>query len=529
MAETTLIKNGIIVDGLTSRPVRKDIKLVGDKIAEVGVIEHRGDFDHLIDAAGCYVTPGFIDMHSHTDLMNFINSGLKPKLMQGITTEVIGQCGLGVAPISPEKKTLFRKNLIIGDQPIDWSWETTKEYLSALESHGLESNLVPFTGHGVLRFAAKGNLTGDLTTSELRKLTDDLEQAFAAGSFGVSFGFVYLPAIFSNKAEIEQIVEVADKYGAIITVHLRSEGSELLDAISEMISLTRDKRCKLHISHLKAIGWENEGAVKKALDLVDNNNLTFDHYPYFAGSTTLLAVFPPFVFAGESENILNNLLKPEIRERIKRVFSGKEMLPKGLPWDNLPQLIGWENIKVIGLQSKINRKYLGMTIQQIADLTGKDPVDAAINLVIEEQGNVKMIDFYMSEESLIKILKHPSGMFGTDSLFGGGLPHPRGYGSYPRIINRYVFAKKILSLEQAVAKMTSLPAKVLGLTDRGLLQPGYAADINIFDKGFKDRATYDNPCQFSEGLKYVLINGKIKVKDGTYLAGHPGRVIRRER
>lgn len=526
MNDMLLIKGGTIVDGSGSDPYKGDILIKGDKIEEIGSFNRQ--YKKVINADGCYITPGFIDMHSHTDLMNLVREGLKPKIMQGVTTEVVGQCGLGVAPVPEEKRKEFRENLIIGDQSVDWRWESTGDYLKSLEKHGLESNLVPFTGHGVLRYAVKGNEYGSLDNNELKEMEELLEEAFSSGVFGISFGLVYLPAIFSDIQELKKVVNITSKYKGIIAVHLRSEGDELVEAINEMITLVENNDARLHISHLKAIGEKNWPLIDQILSLVEEKNLTFDHYPYTAGSTTLLAIFPLFILQGKSmEDMLENLKRPEIRKRVKQIFSGKEKVDKGLPWDNIPALVGWGNIKIIDLKTEQNKEFLGMSILEIANKLGKDPADTAIDLIIEEKGNVRMIDFYLNEDTLVKIMKHPQGMFGTDSLFGGGVPHPRGFGTYPRIISKYVFNNKDITLENAVAKMTSKPADVLGLSKRGLVKPGYYADLVIFDDNFSDCATYENPTCYPSGIHYVFINGKEKVNKGKYVKGFQGRVIRR--
>ena len=524
----TLIKNGTIIDGSGQQRFHGDMIINDERIQAVGrFTEEHQTFDTVIDANNAYITPGFIDTHSHTDLAYFLDHGLRPKIMQGVTTEVIGQCGLGVAPMPRAKQTSWRNSLIIGNPPIPWTWETTEEYLNALEAHGLESNLVPFTGHGVLRYALRQDRAGTLTAQERRTLQSFTEEAFVSGVFGVSFGFIYIPAIFADNKEIQAILEIASKYQGLVAVHLRSESDELVEAVGEMLELINGYNCRLHLSHLKTIGQRNRQKVDTVLQMVETHNLTFDAYPYTAGSTTLLSIFPPFVVEGNGlDETLRKLEEPKIRQQIKRLFSGTEIPSKGLAWDNLPNLLGWGNIIIVDSAETSHHNIIGYSLSDIARDRKCDPADAAMNLIIEARGAIRMIDYYEKEETLVKILSHPNGMIGTDTLIGGKV-HPRVFGTYPRIIQRYVFQQQLLSLETAISKMTTKPATMLGLSHRGLIRPGYIADLVIFDDTFQDHATFDKPEQYPEGLKYVLINGKIKVNNGAYYDNFPGRVLRK--
>ncbi len=521
------IKNGIIVDGSGQDAFYADIVLQNDRILDIGHYpDAQEQFDRILDAHDAYVTPGFIDTHTHTDVANFLPQGLRPKIMQGVTTEVIGQCGLGVAPLPKEKQEGWRSSLIIGNPPIPWPWETMQEYLQALEVYGLESNLVPFVGHGTLRYALREDRAGTLTPQELQILRGFVEEAFEAGVFGISFGFIYVPALFSDQRELQVVMEAVSQHHGIIAVHLRSESDELPEALQDMLELAAGYHCRLHLSHLKAIGRRNRQKINKVFDFVEQYHLTFDMYPYFAGSTTLLSIFPPFVVEGNGlDETLQKLQDPTIRHSIKQLFRGETTPPKGLAWDNLPNLLGWENIFIADIAGTEYQNMIGRSLADIAQQRACDPADAAVDLIIGAHGRVRMLDYYEDESTLLKILSHPSGMIGTDTLLGGR-PHPRVFGSYPKIIHTYVFERKVLSLETAISKMTDKPAEMLGLRDRGLLRPDYIADLIIFDKHFRDRATFDKPELYPEGLKYVIINGEIKVDNGQYCDNRPGRVIR---
>lgn len=535
----TLITNGIIVDGTGRSPYLGEVLISDDLISEVreySVREYSQQYsqnqllgevrvDQLIDAERAYITPGFIDLHSHADLMYFMEAGLKPKIMQGVTTEVIGQCGLGVAPLTKEKQAAWRENLVIGNPAVDWNWETISEYLAALKNSGLENNLVPFVGHGVLRYHLKTEQAKPLTATDQKKLYNLTTRAFAEGASGLSLGLIYFPAIFADQNELAVLLEAAAEYDRLVAVHLRNESTELIEALEEMIDLAEKSGCQLHISHLKAIGSANWEKMEQALKLISEHDLTFDHYPYIAGSTSLLTVLPPFLMCDGIDNALKKLLDPQIRDRLAKIFSGKEILPKGEPWDNLISLLGYDKIEIAEVSLEKNAHLIGRSLKEIADLKGQTPLDATIDLLVEEQGNLRMIDFYLHEELIERLLAHPAGRIGSDCLFGGKL-HPRVFGTFPKIINRYVFAKKVISIEMAIAKMTSLTAKLLGLTDRGVIAKGYKADIVVFEQNFSDRATYQKPETYPLGMKYLLINGQFKVFAGQYLKNYPGRILR---
>lgn len=521
-----LIQHGNIIDGSGQPAFVGDISIYDDCIQAVGTCaEPLGGYDRIIDAHDAYVTPGFIDLHSHTDLAYFLPQGLRPKLMQGVTTEVTGQCGLGVAPMPFDKQAGWREQLVIGNPPIEWTWQTTAEYLHELRRHGLESNLAPFVGHGVLRCAVRADRSGALTEQELRQLQALIAEAFEAGVFGLSFGFIYVPAMFADQRELQATVEVVSNYQGIVSVHLRSESDELPEAIQEMLQLTENHNCRLHLSHLKVIGQRNRSKIETVLKLIEAHNLSFDCYPYRAGSTTLLTIFPPFVFEGGGlDDTPAKLRDPAIRQRIKRIFADAETVPPGLAWDNLPSLVGWDNIFITDLPEHMPQEVIGHSLHEIAQQRKADPADIAMDLILEARGAVRMIDYYEDEATLYTILTHPNGMIGTDTLFGGKV-HPRVFGAYPRIIHEYVFERKLLSLEEAIAKMTARPAALLGLKDRGLLRPGYAADLVIFDKTFRDRATFDHPAQFPDGLQYVIVNGQVKVDQAAYRSEKHGRLL----
>ncbi|CAM3798479.1 N-acyl-D-amino-acid deacylase family protein [Parendozoicomonas haliclonae] len=521
----TLIKNGTVVDGLNNPAEFLDVLIENDSIIAVGK-DIQIPVEEIIDASGLYVTPGFIDTHTHTDLANFIPEGMKPKIMQGITTEIAGQCGLGVAPVPREKQSTFRSRLIIGNPDIQWRWETFAEYMTALEHHGLESNIMPFIPHGVLRWVVKGDSSESLTADDKVQMAELARASFKAGAKGLSLGLIYHPALFSKEEELQVMMEVAAEFDRPVAVHLRSESDTIIEAIDEIAALARKTGCRIHLSHLKLMGERNAWKLDDLLKKVDEYGYSFDHYPYNYGSTTLFSVLPPFLFDERSyEEALEDITLPDVRETIKDWFSEKILPDPSLSWDNVPALTGWHNVTITSLQTKENEKYLGKTIEACAQKTGQDPVDFMLDLLIQERGQVMMINHYMDISLMETILQRPDGMIGSDALMTG-IPHPRVYGAYPRILNQYVFGSQMLSLELAIHKMTGLAAKTFEIHDRGVIQEGKKADIVIFSDQITDHGTESHPDQFASGIHHLFINGQSKIKEGIYQPTRAGVVLK---
>jgi N-acyl-D-aspartate/D-glutamate deacylase len=514
----TIIKNARIIDGSGKRPpFLGSIVIIAERIAAIyekpspAIIPVDAI---IIDAQNNYVSPGFIDIHSHSDLVLLQRGGIKPKIMQGVTTEVIGQCGFAVAPMPRAKQKGWRDNLVIGNPDVTWNWESMAEYLAELQAQKVESNVVPFIGHGALRYALVSNENRPLSAAELSAMRNLITESFSAGAFGLSFGFIYVPAIFATAQEISLVMQTVAQQQKILAVHLRSESDELIEAITEMAELADKYSCKLHISHLKAIGKSNWHKLEQALRLIEKYQLTFDYYPYSFGSTTLMSLLPPFVFAEcTTNNLFAKLRELPLRNKIKRIFAGSEKIPPGTFWDNVPKLVGWENIYIVEAS---NKKLVGKSILDIARQRNLDPNDVCLDLLIEERGRITMLDYYADESSIIKKLQHHFGVIGTDTLFGDSM-HPRAFGTYSKVISEYVFKNNIISLEEAIAKMASRPATILGLQDRGLMKVGYKADLVIFSEDFCENCNaVTNVAAYSYGLRYVFINGKAKVVEGEY-------------
>ena len=524
-----VIKNAEIVDGTGRDPSTTDIGLKDGRIATVGKIEAEGR--HIMECRGMVACPGFIDMHSHTDLEYFRPQPPDAKVRQGITTELLGQDGLGAAPV--KEADIDTVAILLGGLDgilpnEQWTWRSFNGYLEALESKSrLPNNAAVLLSHGPVRIAAMGMGERDATDSELETMKRLVREAMEHGAFGLSTGLIYPPCSYGNTEElIELNKEVAAKDG-IFVVHLRDEGYYLLRSLDEVMRASRESGAHLHISHLQAYGRVNWPLMDQALEKADTfinegGEVTWDRYPYLAGCTVLTAVLPPWTLNEGPAALIQNLKKPEYRARIHSDFE------KGLDvWHNRQISVGWENIMVTAVQHERNRWMEGKNCRAIAKELGMNPIDMMCDLLAEEELAVTMITFYGSEEVLEKVLAHSHATVGSDGIYGGR-PHPRLYGTYPRFIKMFVREKSIFTLPQAIGKVTSFPAQILGISDRGTLREGNWADIVLFDpETIGDTATYEEPESYPQGIQYVFVNGKLVVDQDGVTGNLPGQVLRK--
>ncbi len=517
-----LIENGTIIDGTGSPAFKADVEISGDQITAVrpsapGAPERTAQA-HLrrIDASGCFVSPGFIDAHSHADLSPFSPEKLRLKLLQGVTTEVVGQCGFSPAPMPAKHQADWMKYYVPGS-PIDsWPWESTEEFYAALREQGLPHNLMPFVGHGTLRFAVKADSSAPLEPAEMKQMEALLEQAFGDGAAGLSFGLIYVPALCAGGEELRRAAEVAARHRRILTVHMRSESDELIEALEEMAQLQAETGVRLHISHLKAIGRRNQHKIDQALRLIETHNLSFDSYPYTYGSTSLLSMLPPQLFTGTSvQAALSQLSDQRIRKTVTELLNATKPAPGGLPWDNLALLVGWDRIELAYIPEGPDSDLSGRSLAAAAELRDTSPAELTLQLARSYGGQIRIIDEFSEEATLQKILNHPLGIASSDTLLGGQ-QHPRVAGSFARLLSRYTREQGCgpLSLEKAVHRMTGRSARVLGLKNRGIIQSGMVADIAVWRPGFSDSATRIAPEQPARGLQYLFINGTPAVLPG---------------
>lgn len=529
-----LVTGGHVYDGSGREPFRADVGVVGGHIAAVGRLDG-AEARRTISAVGMAVTPGFIDTHSHADLNLLVQPDAAPKVRQGVTTEVVGQCGLGPAPIAPAQAPAWRRTLtgVLGDKPADWAWTSFAAYLAELEAARPALNVAAMTTHGAIRASVLGLDDRAPGPTELAAMERLVDEALGDGAFGLSTGLVYLPCLFAEEQELVALYRRVAARGRLMMIHIRNQANQVLPALDEALTIAAKAGVTLHVSHLCAAGRPNWGAPRAMLAAIDaararGQDVTFDQHPYDAGSTMLSQVLPPWAVAGGPEALTARLADRATRERIKREIAEDTPSPDPrMPTQNYAKLVGWENILITSVQGEANRACVGRTVAEIAADRGQDPADVALDLLAAEQGMVTMVmlNLYAAED-LATIMRHEAGMIGSDDIYTG-TPHPRLYGTFPRVLSKFARADGVLSLAEAVRRMTAVPAKRLGLADRGVIREGAAADLVLFDPvTVHDRATYGQPRQYPIGIHYVVVNGQLVVDDGKQTTARPGRVLR---
>lgn len=502
----------------------------------VGVSGSKGKpADETVDVSGLVVSPGFIDMHSHSDLALLKNPNALSMIHQGVTTEVIGNCGISVAPVEEDTKIQLTKyaSSLLGVEDLPITWKGFGDYLSCIEKSGSAINVVPLVGHGTVRIAAMGFDDRTPSEEELRRMKELVKNSMEEGAFGMSSGLIYPPGCYAKTIELVELCKVVASFGGIYSTHIRGEGVTLLDAVKEALDTAREAHVSLEISHHKAAGEQVWGQVETTLKMMDEARMegidvTCDNYPYTAGWTKLSAVLPDWVKVGGVGDLVERLKDDAVRKRLRRE------LEDGLPgWSSYFKASGWDGIMIC--QTKASPSLEGKTIAEIAEEMGGDPFDVLFDILIEEEAAPRAIYFLMREDDVIEVMRHPHTLVGTDGIavspsgeLGKGKPHPRFYGTFPRLIGKYVREKNVLSLEEAVKKATSLPARKLGLRGRGRVEAGAAADLVIFKyEKIIDKATYQDPHRFPEGIKHVIVNGEFVIRDGKETHRLPGEVLRK--
>lgn len=522
-----LIKNALIVDGGGGAPFTGDVLVDGDRIVKVG--ETDGKADQVIDAKGLALTPGFIDTHSHSDVQVLLDPHVKPKIRQGITTEVLGQDGVSVAPAPLEYISPWRKNVagLDGDaDEVTWDWIDTAGYFAAIGKKGSATNIAYLVPHGNVRMEVMGLAGREATAEEVGKMCAVLDRELAAGGCGLSSGLIYTPCVYSVTDELVELCKVAAKHKKPFVVHQRSEADDIIESMNEILHIGRESGVRVHFSHFKIAGIKN-GRFRPQIDELldqaakDGMNLSFDQYPYVAGSTTLGILIPPWAFDGGSDKLLERLIDPECRKRIENEMK------TGLPgWDNFWDFAGPDNIYVTSVLTDKNLDLVGKNLIEIGEIRKKSPFDALFDLLYEEKNSVSMYDIYGREEDVIHFLARPEQNVCTDGVYGQK-PHPRVYGAFPRILQKYVREEKVLPLETAIHKMTGKAATAFRFDDRGFVKPGLKADLLLFDPAtITDNATFLEPVAFPTGFRIIMVNGRIVFADGEETGALPGEVIK---
>ncbi|NLG11730.1 MAG: D-aminoacylase [Elusimicrobia bacterium] len=504
-----IIKNGTIIDENCDLRVA-DIGIADQEIEFIG--KEKLPSDKTIDATGLFVIPGFIDVHSHNDNIITGKTPFLAKISQGITTEVIGNCGISAAPYT-EKTLPFIQEFypVIGDKGTCPHWFIWERYLKVLEKSSLITNIAPLVGHNNLKSMAEGSLTA------LKDMKKALYEIMEQGCFGLSTGLIYNPGVFSSTEEIIELAEVVSEFNGIYATHIRGGKEKNMQGIKEAIEIGESTDVSVQISHMKTSGEENIRKTEEIISLIRGkrdvgHNINYDVYPYTASSTIITILLPAWIIEGGNEKMLERLNDQVLR---KKAEQETDLLVKE----------HWDKIIINQVDSLQNRWMEGRSIKEIADKLSLTPASCLTNLIMQEQGKISMIHFSMSGESVRAFLKEDISFIGTDGL-PGRRPHPRLWGSFTKILRKYVREEKLLTLQEAVYKMSTGPAEKFMLKKRGAIKTGNFADIVVFDlKKIKDNATYKDPVLPPEGIKAVIINGDVVMRDGKFTGKTSGRVL----
>ena len=492
-----LIKGGRIIDGSGKRGFEGDVLISGDRIEFVGNADEKRAADAVvadaveIDASGLVVAPGFIDIHAHADFALLQNGAASHKIMQGVTTEIVGNCGTGPAPANEAVKEYFESFLQFMFGPIEaGNLNTIADYFGVLEEQGIAINTAYYVPHGIVRMYAMGMESREPNPDEFDCMKELIRQGMEDGAIGMSTGLIYPPGSFAQTPELIELTRVVAEYDGIYASHIRDESAKLAEAMAEAIEIGETAGARIQIAHHKAHGKANWGRVADSIKLIEEArkrgvDVTTDQYPYTASSTVLAAVL------AEDRDV--------------------------------------DPADILIAATKNDHSLEGKTLADIIARSGKEAEEAVYDFMGEEEGAVTVVVFAMCEEDIKTVMRHPTTFIGSDGIeLETGKPHPRVYGTFPRVLGKYVREMEVLSLEEAVSKMTSLPAKKLRLKDRGLIEEGMLADIAVFDADkIIDKAGYQDPHQYPDGIHHVIVNGEFAVRDGKQTDARSGKVLRR--
>jgi len=526
-----IIRGGTVYDGSGGPPVSSDVGVRGDRIAAIGDLSGEAALQE-IDAAGLAVAPGFINMLSWSTQSLLHDGRSQSELRQGVTLQVMGE-GWSMGPVNERVAQNMEDNK---DPGLDWDieWVTLGDYLDHLVNRGISTNVASFVGATTLRIYAIGNDDRPPTDDELEEMRALVRQAMEEGALGVGSSLIYAPAFYADTDELIALVGVAAEYGGGYISHIRSEGARLLEAVDELIEIARATGTWAEIYHLKAAGKSNYDKLDEVIAHVEaaraeGLQITADIYTYPAAATGLYATMPPWVQEGGLDAWIERIRDPEIRRRV-----AEEMRTPTDEWENYFVETGPENILLVGFKNPELRSLTGKTLAEVATERGTSPAETAMDLVIEDHSRVDAVYFVMTEDNVRKKVGIPWVSFGSDEAsqapegpFLDKMPHPRAYGTFTRLLGRYVREEGLIPLEEAIRRLTSLPAERLELRGRGRLTSGYYADVVVFDPAaVQDHATFEEPHQYSTGVVDVLVNGVPVILDGEHTGATPGQVVR---
>jgi len=526
-----VITEGLVIDGSGSPGFSGDIAISGDCIVKVGEVspEEKAAAKRLLDARGLVVSPGFIDIHTHSDWSLLVDGSALSKIHQGVTTEILGE-SLSAGPV----KGLADRSAPYG---IDVDWSTLGGYFERLEQGGTAVNVGSFVGATQVRLCVLGEDSRDPSPDEMAEMEALVREAMDQGAFGLSCALLVPPNTYITTDQLIGLCRVIQPYGGLFSIHIRSEGIGIEDSIREAIEIGAASGVPVDVLHMKIADKRLWGRMPEVAGLIEaarsrGLEVTANQYPYIAGQNNLVALVPPWAMEGGTEAMLQRLKDPSSRSRME-----KDLLD-GIPgWYNHYLAMGeWENCLVASVNKEANKQFEGKSLAGISVMTGKKPADVVWDLLLDEGGSVPAVYFLMSEDDVKELMRKPWVSVGSDGTavrpdgpLGEGKPHPRWYGTFPRILGKYVREEQVISLEEAVRKMTSLNAEKLGIGDRGSIAPGMKADLALFDPEIvADRATFEDPHQFPSGIDYVLVNGEIVLDRGEYTGIKPGRVLRKK-
>lgn len=524
-----IIKNGRVVDGCGNPWFKADVGISKGKIERICRL--RSDAERVVDAENSIVCPGFIDVHTHSELELLVNPTADSHVHQGITTDIIGNCGVSVAPPSDFYKERAEK--LLHAYNMVWSWKSLAEFLEILEKRGISINVASLVGQSAVRAAVMGAEKRPPTSRELDRMKELVAEGMEQGAFGMSTGLFYVPGGYASTQEVIELAKVAAKYGGIYVTHMRSEGDNVIDALGEALEIGMKANLPVQISHFKGVGPANWGKIRLGLRLMEEArerglDVTCDAYPWIAGVTPLIDYLPRWSQEGGITEVIRRLKDSKLREKIIN-----DMGEGGLGEESIVREVGWNRIMIS--TSSSHPEYEGKTIGEIVNSESKNPYDLIFDVMIQDKSEAIVIDFWGREEEVEEVLKNPLTMVCSDSSaitpkgpLGSGKPHPRYYGNVPKLLSDYVRKRKALTMEEAIRKVTTLPAQRLGFRDRGQIKEGVWADIVVFDmEEVEAVGVFGDPHHFPKGIKWVLVNGVVTIEEGKHTSALAGKTLRK--